>query len=230
MNRCQIGVHPLAEPYTNQNEETTVIISRSMTHPTGITGPHEHGFDGGAAMVEATPLYSIININDGQSEGGFGGNFSKFQPIGIGKKISLHFSMYIPEEYDFTTNTIALKFVRFHAVTAEGNHDGYVDVMIKNDGFVINSAEISPRKNTVISHPIPRGRWFTVRIDGLINIVGDLKLVVDEQIVADLNDISWVSDGFVDKILFFYLLEWWSAKKTITVFAGRGYRHRRLWC
>ena len=74
---------------------------------------------------------SIHQGSDGW--GSWGGRKELPELLGEGDELWVRVRTFMPEDFDYSTN-FALKFLRFRVSSGDGDHIGYVDIYIRNDG------------------------------------------------------------------------------------------------
>jgi hypothetical protein len=109
-----------------------------------------------------------LNVREGTAGFGYWGGVINFPSnLNQGDEIWISLRLFIPEGFDFSTNTGVLKFLRIRQRAADGSHTGYLDNLIRmadspRGVFTL----LKEGQNSLFSYgergvdDIPYGRWF----------------------------------------------------------------------
>ncbi len=133
-----------------------------------------------------------MNVKEGTAGfGNWGGVKDLPSPLTDGDTLWTRISMFVPTDFDFTTNTGYLKFLRYKVSSAENTHRGYQEILIAQNGTFRFVSELG---NTVILRMASSSSSFQSG-DGIVGLTSGETGTLHEQYASDRLSVNYTKGG-----------------------------------
>jgi hypothetical protein len=122
------------------------------------------------AEGDSSCQFSITAGTDGWAKWGGVIDFPDY--LKKGDEVWINMKLFIPEDFDYSTNTGALKFVRLRQRSGTGSHEGYLDNLISVPGWYPAILHLLKEDQSYVVRygesssysELPKGEWFTYEL------------------------------------------------------------------
>lgn len=207
----------------------------------GTKAEGNSGFDGAAGksfyttkQVKEGSAAAELNIGVGQTAWGtWGGAIDLPTPLRKDQEVWVSLEMFIPNDFEISTNTGSLKFVRLRFKSPEGKHEGSLDNLIRMQNQTSGVMTLLKEDQMLLAHygergqdDIPIGQWVRFEMytylhnvpkakggKALVRAWLNGKLLTEEERVRTISESASYMDGL-------FLFTYWNggAPKTQSMY------------